>query len=67
MSDDAIPHFPIHAPPQGIPVAHPAQAKLLMKAIKVLGKVSGRPKGRSRRGIQAPDTVRIRHKKPRFW
>lgn len=61
------PNFPHHAPPQGLPVAHPTQAKVLFKAIKVLGRVNARPKARNRHGIQAPDTVRIRRKKPRFW
>lgn len=68
MTDDQpTPQFPNYSPPtKGIPVAHPKQASVLMKAIKVVGKISSRPKSRSRSGLKARDTVPIKHKK-RFY
>lgn len=57
-----FPHYP--HPPQGIPVAHPDHAKVLMKRIRAL-EVS-KPKGK-RKGLTTNDKVRIKKRRPVFW
>lgn len=62
----SFPHYSQPVNPKGILPADVAQSKLLFKAIRTFSKVS-RARIRSRRGLTAPDTVAIRHKKPKFY
>lgn len=69
MSDQSptptVHHFPRYQPPanaQGIPVADAKTTSYLMKAIRVVGRMRT-----PRRGLQAPQTVRIKHRRPKFY
>jgi len=70
MTDPApiIPSFPVHQPPRGIPIAHPKQQGILTK---VLGRMlRPRPRTNSRgpkKGLAAPQTVKLKHKKIKYW
>lgn len=69
MSEQAqspiIHHFPRYQAPTnttGIPVADQRTTGLLMKAMRVVGRMRS-----PRKGLQAPQTVRIKHRKPKFY
>lgn len=64
-----FPQYPTPVQASGTPVAHPQQAKILMKAIKTVAKLSRRmpTRGRKSRGLTAPDTVHIRRRKQKFY
>ena len=49
--------------PKGIPLTDSQQSKLLMRAVKVFGKVN-LPK---KKGLISKDQIAIKHKRPKFY
>jgi hypothetical protein len=64
----SIPSFPQHAPPQGIPIAHPKQSAILTK---VLGRMlRPKPRARSRgrgKGLTSSQYVSIKARKVKWF
>lgn len=64
---DPTPNFPeYHTPipnPKGVRVTDTTQSKLLMRAIKVVGKIRMPRK----KGLISRDQVKIKHRTPKFW
>ena len=68
MTDEAPPSFPNYQPPQGLPVAHPKQAAVLMKQVSRMFKPKLKaPSRRKGKGLKSDQDVHITQKRVAYW